>query len=188
MTSPERKITNLPELPALKLQRANLPQIDPRDIDVSMVPADMQEKIRNLIVQKAERRIQAEMQQLKEIAQMELEIMNGTFRRDDPKYFPWSQPYLWRANDKKQQTQPYYNWFGYDLHRGYGHIPPMLTKEQEDEYVKQLRANNQRSPSPRQRLDSKISAASGPVPFKRPAIPSGSIDLTNVAEPQIEKK
>lgn len=148
-----------------------------------MVPADMQEKIRALIISKAERRIEAEMRQLKEIAQMELEIMNGTFRRDDPKYFYWSHPHLWRPNDKRQGI-PFY---GYDMFRGYGHIPPMLTKEQEDEYVRQLRAGNQRSPSPRQRGDSKISASSSSQPFKKSHIPSSSIDLLSGNESPTEK-
>jgi hypothetical protein len=51
-----------------------------------MVPLEYQEKIRNLILEKAEYRIEKEIKQLKEVAKMEMDIMNGTFNRHDYKH------------------------------------------------------------------------------------------------------
>lgn len=62
---------------AVNMTRDHLPRIEPEDIDVSMVPLEMQEAIRALIVQKAEARIANELRQLKDMAMYESTVMRG---------------------------------------------------------------------------------------------------------------
>ena len=52
------------ELKAINMRRQDLPQINYDKIDLSAVPFEMQEKIRNLIMEKAERKITEEMKYL----------------------------------------------------------------------------------------------------------------------------
>ena len=53
------------------VKRSDLPKINPDSIDVSAVPYEMQEKIKNLIIEKAERKIADELNFLKEEAKMQ---------------------------------------------------------------------------------------------------------------------
>lgn len=168
---------------AIEMKRDDLPSIDPSTIDVSSVPLNMQEKIRNLIIEKAEKRIAEEMKFLQDQAKHQIEYYQGIVEGVDEKTaFPY-HPYF-HAYGPGFNRWPYHHAYahhpaGYHhpYYAGYGHVPYGMTKEQEEEYVNaHLNETRDRSRSNSPSKAKKAQKKSSP---KRAADSEANVDLND---------
>jgi len=170
------------------MKRENLPAIDPKSIDVSMVPAHLQDKIRNLIVEKAESRINQEMQYLQDRAKEQISRFEHT---DQNKNQAISfQPYYDMYGHFGSGQHPY----GYPRYAGYGQVPFGMTKEQQEAYTKtaldqtlerprskspQGKTGSQSPKSPKKKVNGKSPIRKNKKAGAESEVPKGTINLAD---------